>query len=693
MILLSLLSLPILIVMQKMWRITLVAFIVLIISASLFSTENKAQTSGEKVYVGITFGGTTVQEAEQLIEKVKTYANLLVVASWTIDGGPNASALTQICDYATAANMYFIVYFNFIFQNYTSNIGARYNSTTWEDYGMSPWHRPWLNEARERYGDKFLGAYLYDEPGGKQIDCGYWNKNNTTFAGTPITIYSNISSYDDVARIYVSSIARSGSMQVLTNTSYRYNLNYAVPVFVSDYALFWFDYKAGYSTVFTEIGELHETDRKIEQIALCRGAAAAQNKDWGAIITFENYNPPIPENRTTMINDMTMAYHAGAKYIIVFDYQVNGTDGLTDEQFQAMRQFWDNIHSSEANSQGKDKGQVALILPTNYGWGMRNLHDNIWGFWPADNRSAQIWDNMNKLIGQYGLNLDIVYDDSQLNSQAHYSKTYLWNETLNFSTSNPLSNETLFFAIIAGPAGVIVCVSAYFYNRRKKQSKMSMCLLENAGHQETLELSNQATTEELTTINGMATHGSGDNYLFNSFADLAEPLFDLLKSLNGYVNWAETENCLNRCRLAKAFGVKPATDNLDFRNLSQFIRLQQPQSTILETKSMIKTLFANASTPAAGICCSKSDQMEHNLINPAILAYLTLNDILLNQAIIAEGTYEERRKLAQFLQELSLRTGRNSFEEFIVELNEKRILPVDESRRSLRKQINELLSF
>jgi hypothetical protein len=149
--------------MRKMWRIALVTLVLLAMSISIFTFEGKAtMTNGEKVYVGVTFGGTTVQEAKQLVNKVKSYANLFLVASWTIDGGPNGSALTQICDYAAAANMYFIVYFNFIFQNYTANIGVRYNSTTWQDYGMTPWHRPWLNEARERYGDKFLGAYLYD---------------------------------------------------------------------------------------------------------------------------------------------------------------------------------------------------------------------------------------------------------------------------------------------------------------------------------------------------------------------------------------------------------------------------------------------------------------------------------------------------------------------------------------------------
>jgi hypothetical protein len=464
--------------LKKLWWNVLITLLVLIISTSIFICESKAQVaSGGNVYVGVTFGGTTVGQAKQLIDKVKSYTNLFIVASWTIDGGPNASALTEICDYAATADMYFIVYFNFIYQNYTTTIGSLYNSTTWDDYNMTPWHRPWLNEAKTRYGDKFLGAYLYDEPGGKQIDCGYWNKNNITFSGNPVTIYRNISTYDDVARIYVSSIARSGSMQTLTNTSYRYNLDYAVPVFVSDYALLWFDYKAGYSTVFTEIGELHDRNSKIEQIALCRGAATAQNKDWGAIITFASYSPPTPESGETMLDDMTMAYNAGAKYIVAFNYEVNGQSGLTDEQFNAIKQFWNNIHSSVSDSYGIYKGEVAFVLPTNYGWGMRDLNDKIWGFWPADNKSAQIWDNMNKLIDKYGLNLDIVYDDPEVSIQGRYAQTYLWNDTLNLAPEPSLTNAVYAVTTVLGPVGVAAGLSEYWFSRRRRKETAKLSSL------------------------------------------------------------------------------------------------------------------------------------------------------------------------------------------------------------------------
>jgi hypothetical protein len=76
-------------------------------------------------------------------------------------------------------------------------------------------------------------------------------------------------------------------------------------------------------------------------------------------------------------------------------------------------------------------GQVAFVLPKDYGWGMRKIDDKIWGIWPADEKASSIWENMNKLVTKYGLELDIIYDDSRFNYKEKYSKVYLWNATIN----------------------------------------------------------------------------------------------------------------------------------------------------------------------------------------------------------------------------------------------------------------------
>jgi hypothetical protein len=258
-------------------------------------------------------------------------------------------------------------------------------------------------------------------------------------------------------------------MQVLTNTTYRYNLTHAVPVFTSDYALYWFDYKVGYDAIFVEVGNNLNTNGKMTQIALCRGAAKAHNRDWGAIITLVTDNPPTAEDGPTMLKDMTMAYEAGAKYIIVFNYEKDGEGTLSEEHFNAMEQFWSQIRSSSSNH-GKTQGQVVLVLPADYGWGLRHQNDRIWGFWDADDKSAQIWENVNKLVEHYGLNLDIVYDDPQVSIQGTYTKTYLWNETLNLAAEPSLINQVYVVITVLGPVLAAAGLSEYWFSRGRKKA-------------------------------------------------------------------------------------------------------------------------------------------------------------------------------------------------------------------------------
>jgi hypothetical protein len=76
------------------------------------------------------------------------------------------------------------------------------------------------------------------------------------------------------------------------------------------------------------------------------------------------------------------------------------------------------------------ESNVAFVLPDDYGWGMRNQHDKIWGVWPSDNLSPILWDKMNKLIEKHGLELDIIYDNAQFNYEKKYRLIYHWDEII-----------------------------------------------------------------------------------------------------------------------------------------------------------------------------------------------------------------------------------------------------------------------
>ncbi len=108
---------------------------------------------------------------------------------------------------------------------------------------------------------------------------------------------------------------------------------------------------------------------------------------------------------------MLESYKAGAKYIAVFNYPYYGGayGTLTDDQFKAIQRFWNEITTKQiADLSGPD---AALVLPKNFGWGLRNPNDTIWGFWLTDNRTQTVAVITSKLVSYYGINLDIVYED------------------------------------------------------------------------------------------------------------------------------------------------------------------------------------------------------------------------------------------------------------------------------------------
>jgi hypothetical protein len=391
--------------MKTAWTLALIVLLVFAVSLPVyvhFSSESESPV--QDFYFGVTFGGNTTSEAKLLIDKVKGYTNLFIVASWDIS--QNESALNDICQYAVDSGMSVIVYFDYVF----------FNVEPWL------WLQNWFETAQAKWGAKFLGVYLYDEPGGNQIDSNQWRSGPSAKRAM-----ENASDYSDAAARFVKDIPSTISWQNVEKVGLR--------TFTSDYALYWWDYLAGYDTVFVELGW---NNSRTQQIALCRGAANVQGKDWGAIITWTYYDPPYIASGPEIYQDMLTAYGAGAKYVVVFDYPTypeNNPYGiLTEQHFTAMKQFWNYVQSYPRSTYGEADGQVALVLPKDYGWGTRRtqqrIEDRIWGFWPEDNKTQVIGQDMHVLLRRYGLKLDIIFDDPQFNYQKRYAQIYLWNSTI-----------------------------------------------------------------------------------------------------------------------------------------------------------------------------------------------------------------------------------------------------------------------
>jgi hypothetical protein len=178
-------------------------------------------------------------------------------------------------------------------------------------------------------------------------------------------------------------------------------------------------------------------------VALCRGAATVQNKEWGAIVTWEYTVPPYIESGEKLYEDLVLAYENGAKYIVVFDSNEEYTQTiLTQEHLDALKQFW-KYKQDNPRPDLLVNGRIGFVLPKDYAYGFRGPEDKIWGLWEADDFSYQLCQNVNSLLEQYGTQLDIIYDDGlQPGNNYGYSQLIYWNDTTLFPSPSPSPSPT-----------------------------------------------------------------------------------------------------------------------------------------------------------------------------------------------------------------------------------------------------------
>ncbi len=379
------------------------------------------------VNVGIAFCGNKTSEAKLLIDRVEAYTNLFVLDSGANPISQDQFAIEEICDYAVARNLNVIV-----------NLGHP-NSTSqptwfWSLSSLSGIKQRWT----ERWGDRFLGVYYNDEPGGIQLDGDWtqWFGDNLDKLEPTDALYSIYlrmkeaketgiapANYDPEARFFVGNVLREDPGLVKLKSS-------GFTAFTSDYVLHWFDYLGGYDVMLAQIGW---NASMAQQIALVKGAARLQSKEWGAIITWKYNTPPYLDTPEQIYSQMLTAYEAGAKYVVVFNYpMMSGYDygALTDQHFEAIKRFWNDVTDKGKNFADLSTPKAVLVLPRSYGWGMRRLDDVIWGFYGPDGKSRQIAAVKDALLAQFGPLLDIVYEDTEYPfTLGNYVQVYYWNWT------------------------------------------------------------------------------------------------------------------------------------------------------------------------------------------------------------------------------------------------------------------------
>ena len=442
-------------------KVVLSAVAVFLLLVGLITVVNYAVLSEKEqkpFYVGVTYCGNTTQEAKLLIDKVKNYTNLFVLQSGPLM--PNETAVTEIGDYAVANGLHFAAYFD---------TSSPTKQASWVGIAEQQWGTMF---AGVYYGDepggKMLDTYVALEEV-TLVTSGQWGatsvspkiiknagggltfyENNSIITYQPngeITVLNGTTTYypngtitlmedggdfftmkngtDRIAQVepYEEVLSRhpipncdaaaetfvKRNQRILDGLSNQWLLsNRSFPVFTSDYALYWWDYQSGYDLVLAQLGW---NNTVAQEIGLVRGAANLQNKSWGTIITWKYTQPPYLTSGDEMYSQMRTSYECGAEYVVIFNYakDMNGPYGtLQEEHFQALQRFWNEVVQNPNVTHGEIKAEAALVLPKNYGWGMRNPNDIIWGLWNTNSTSEQIWTQLQNKLAQYGTRLDIV---------------------------------------------------------------------------------------------------------------------------------------------------------------------------------------------------------------------------------------------------------------------------------------------
>jgi len=474
-------------VLKKKW----VIFAVLVSSMLLLSVFSYLYlipgSAPESFYVGVTYCGESPEEAKQLIDKVKNYSNLFVLQSGPLQQFPEK--INEICDYAVSSGMHLIVYFGvdqwWLLRNWLETCEGRWDNRLLGvyygdelagkliDYEARLWDKA-TNSSFLKYHngqiqgkidenttitfrpDGRIGLSITETSGSPFNDEGlpdlsFFNQTITTINyypnGTIITkILENLDLFPTFVENYDVPYTYNELLDMHPFQSYdevadgfiEYRHQFLlkgpknetiVTAFIADYALYWFDYEAGYDVVFASFGWNHTIE---QDIALVRGAANLQDKSWGAIVTWKYNHPPYLDSGEAIYDQMRTAYETGAEYVVIFNYaeDMEGPYGtLQDEHFVALERFWNGVVQSSAVKHGSIEAEAVLVLPENYGWGMRDPEDKIWGLWGPDEKSQQIWELSQNLLDQYGLGLDIVYDDPEFPVKGKYDQTFYWNQT------------------------------------------------------------------------------------------------------------------------------------------------------------------------------------------------------------------------------------------------------------------------
>lgn len=130
--------------------ITLVVALLLIsVGANLLTDEKQEEPT---LFIGVDIASGDESCVYRVADAVAGVANLIIIG--TLNVTQDTLALTRVCDYLYQRDFYFIVYVAFAVE------------------GLFPPRGPdpeFFNTTAKQWGNKFLGVYMFDEPGENKL--------------------------------------------------------------------------------------------------------------------------------------------------------------------------------------------------------------------------------------------------------------------------------------------------------------------------------------------------------------------------------------------------------------------------------------------------------------------------------------------------------------------------------------------
>jgi hypothetical protein len=181
--------------------------------------------------------------------------------------------------------------------------------------------------------------------------------------------------------------------------------------------------------------------------------------------------------------------------------------------------------------------------------------------------------------------------------------------------------------------------------------------------------------------------------------DIADSLFDILRSLQGWVDWKRVESFLKSSEenAARLTDQKIKTIELDFTKLSLAIKERLPEETSKEAYNLLRLLHGYFDGLDSENEFLKEIHPNYYDAKTTIQAHYLLNDIILGTIVEDEEIGKEHNELLITLEDLSKGTGlkinvtaiKNVITKLGIDKEKERV--VKESRAVFRKQLEDLV--